>query len=227
MLQQLKFKTEDYDEIWFMSDAHLNQESGVVLRERGFSPFEKKEHDDYLEWFWHQNITPDSLVINTGDITFNDPKGEFFEKVSKWPCKEHILLWGNHNSGSKDAFKSTMKRLYLDETKEVYPTKYNNVVFVGDMVEIKIDGKCIVLSHFPLAVHNNAGKGWWHLCGHSHHTFPDTYFDNPDGLTCDIGVDSAFRYSNFTKPFFTWEEIKYIMSMKTFKKKDHHDEKTT
>lgn len=225
MLNPIKFKSKDYDKIWIVSDLHLNQQSGVILKDRGFSSL--KEHDDYLEKYWKDNITENSLVINIGDIVFNDPKGEFFDRVADWPAKDHVLLWGNHNSGSKNIFRARLNQLLIDENTEIYPLRYKNVLFVGNLLEIKIDSKNIVLCHFPLAVHNNHGKGYWHLMGHSHHSFPDTHFDNPKGLTCDCGVDSAFRHSNFTKPFFTLEDIKDIMSKKSFNQKDHHSEKTT
>lgn len=225
MRKQIKLEIKDYDKVWIVSDLHLNQASGVILNKRGYAAM--ADHDAFIKNFWHENITKDSLVINLGDITFNDPKGEYFEKVSKWPAKHHFLLWGNHNSGSKDAYRNAMKAVFNDEDGEYYPMQHNNIIFIGNQVEMKLDHKNLVLSHFPLAIHNNCGKGWLHLCGHSHNTFESTRYSTEIGLTCDCGVECALEYSGNTKPFFEWEDIKQIMSKKKFVKKDHHDKKTT
>jgi len=83
------------------------------------------------------------------------------------------------------------------------------------MVRIDLAGQQIILCHYAMRVWDKSHWGIWHLYGHSHGSLPD----DPRSLSYDVGVDK----NNFTPLLF--EEVKEIMSKKTFKPVDHHGEK--
>lgn len=219
MLQQLKFSSKDFRKIWILSDLHLGQTSGVILKGRGFQTME--EHDAFIRKYWMENISNQDLVINLGDSNFQDPSGDFFREFAKWPAKRHIFLWGNHVSGAKQEY---LKLCYsiTNEAYEIYPLHLDNITFVGNNLEAKIDNQWIVFSHFPYAIFNNCLKGFISLCGHSHNTFPQTRLESKAPRILDCGVESALSYSQGQRPFFQWEEIKEIMSWKHHESKDGH-----
>jgi len=66
-----------------------------------------------------------------------------------------------------------------------------------------------------MRVWNKSHHGALNLYGHSHGSLPD----DPHALAIDVGVDCH----NFTP--ISFEQVKKIMSKKTFKPIDHHGEK--
>lgn len=220
MIKPVKYKTIDYDNVFIVSDLHINQTSGVVLEKRGFSSMQ--DHDNYIKEKWFTYMTQNSLVIDLGDSHFNCGDDELFTEFSKWPAKDHIYLWGNHISSAKQAYQLKLAELFISDGAELYPCRYNNIIFYGHYLELKIDHSSFVASHFPIAVHNNCAKGWKQLCGHSHNGFNGSLISNPDGMIGDFGVEAALEYTERERPFFKLKEALEIFSTKTHKSKDLH-----
>lgn len=86
---------------------------------------------------------------------------------------------------------------------------------IFDFKEIKVEGQHITLCHFSLRTWNHSHHGSWSLFGHSHGTLPD----DPNSLSIDVGVDCHNYFP------ISFEEVKRIMSKKTFKPIDHHGRK--
>ena len=72
--------------------------------------------------------------------------------------------------------------------------------------------RSIVLLHYAMKVWNKSHHGAWHLYGHSHGSLPES----EDSLSFDCGVDS-----HDYRPI-SYDEVKRIMSKKTWKPLDHH-----
>lgn len=212
-------KIEDWRKVWICSDLHYGHDKSFLFYKRGFASI--VNHDIYLREQWHKLIGPDDIVINCGDICFKDPEGRLFTEISRWPCHAHYVMWGNHNSGMKKIFKD------LNGDFEVYPTEYNNIVFVGEDLTFKYKNQTVYCSHFPKLIWDNIGKGAWHLSGHSHGSHPDRLPSSKTlGKTLDVGVEVALNY-NASSPYFIFDDIKKIMDTKPIRLFDHHDANTT
>jgi calcineurin-like phosphoesterase family protein len=82
-------------------------------------------------------------------------------------------------------------------------------------LEIAVEGQDITLCHYALRVFNKSHHGSWHLYGHSHGTLPD----DPNSLSFDVGVDCHNYFP------ISLDQVKKIMSKKTWKPIDHHGKK--
>ena len=246
MLQTLKFTKEDAENSIFIGDLHINQNKEFLLKGRtNFTnqnsiPFNTpKEHDD---WLWDQlekYVNKDTIIFNTGDTIFNDPKGIIFNRLAEIECKHHYLLWGNHNSGAKTIYKETAFNLINQENIEIYPLEYKNITFVGHNLEIHVKEQQLNLGHFPQSIwhkmttsqrkvkspKNTPKKPSIHIMGHTHGTFPETTVEHPLGKKLDVGVDNAISYGD--KFCFTYKEIIKIMEKKKVHILDQHGKSNT
>jgi calcineurin-like phosphoesterase family protein len=72
--------------------------------------------------------------------------------------------------------------------------------FVGDMLDIKVEGQYITLSHYAMRVWNKSHFNSWNLFGHSHGTL------KPVGKSMDVGVDvNDFK-------LVSYDQVKEFMS---------------
>lgn len=128
-----------------------------------------------------------------GDISFNKRKTE--EYLSRLNGNLYFIK-GNHD-------KSDTIKLYKQ-----YGT------YLGQLDEIVVQGQEISLCHYSMLVWNKSHRGAWHLFGHSHHSLPD----NPNSMSFDVGINGkGYGY----KPL-SFDQVKAIMSKKTYKPVDHH-----
>lgn len=239
MLKQLKFTAEEAKDIVLISDLHLNHDREFLWGKRKNlfvknPPFDDCEsHKNWILDTWREKLAG-KIVFNLGDHCFNDPKGETFTELSQLPCKKHYALWGNHNSGSKYCYEKACEAFYrgfnpdyagnYSELPELYPVNYNNVTFVGHDLTVRVGKKEIILSHFSKRIWNNMGRGSLHASGHSHSSDSQRNVGCKTQKALDVGVENAIMYDD--KFWFTYEEFKSIMDIKTFEKVDHHDPNT-
>ena len=237
----LKLNEEDRRNSVFVSDFHLNHDRDFLWKPRGFNSVH--EHFEWIKSQWKEHITPETIVFNLGDVCFGDPKGELFDNLSRWECKKHYVLWGNHNSGTMQCYKKARQEYFntlsngrVDDLisigrkrdislAEVYPLDYNNVVFCGNDLVIRAGRNEIHCSHFPKRIWDHLGRGALHVSGHSHGSDkarrPEA---NSVGKSFDVGVENAIRYGN--KFCFTYQEVLDICSKKDIVVVDHHDSST-
>lgn len=210
--------------ILFCSDPHIGHrpnwgDTPPLWKSRGF-----KSGDEHDEWFfsqWPKHVDEHTVVFSLGDHTFSDPKGESFRRFSNLPGK--ILgLAGNHPSGLKTLYREVLRaRGMINEDEMLYSVRVNNFTLMGESIHAFIDGTSVFMSHYPHFVWPELGAGGLHLHGHCHSRLPES---NPEtktaGKVLDVGLDNAIVYNG--TPFFSWDEIKRIMSFKPIVRRDHH-----
>jgi calcineurin-like phosphoesterase family protein len=82
----------------------------------------------------------------------------------------------------------------------------------SDLKTIHFGDTIFSLCHYAMRIWNKSHYGAYHLYGHSHGSLPD----DPNALSCDVGVDCW----DFTP--VSVDQIKKVMSKKTFVPIDHH-----
>jgi calcineurin-like phosphoesterase family protein len=107
------------------------------------------------------------------------------------------------------------KKILISGNHDKSPTLEAGWSEIFDYKEINVEGQHIVLCHFSFKVWNRSHHGSMNLYGHSHGTLPD----DPNSLSIDVGVDCHNYFP------ISFEQVKAIMSKKTFKPIDHHKER--
>lgn len=223
MLKPLKFSSRTHKFLW-VSDMHQQHQPSWVdtpplWKSRGFSSI--IEHDSWLRDQWHTIVDADTIVFNLGDSVFSDPKGERFRQLTMWSGDQRLVN-GNHWSGQKQIYDGAISAAVLPgAARWIYPVKVNNLTYMGDQLHVFIDGQSVYMQHYAPYIWPELGAGGFACCGHSHGRAVDL---NPDcvtfGKALDIGVDNAIAFNG--TPFFSWDEVKRIMSHKPVVKRDHH-----
>lgn len=183
----------------FTSDTHAFHKNIIKYCNRPFA--DEYEMTSVLARNINKSLPNGGLIYHLGDWSMGGPESpyKFRELINK--NIEFILIEGNHDESN------LRKREFRALFKEIHP-----------LVEVKISGQRMTLCHYAMRVWNKSHHGAWHLYGHSHNSLPD----DPNALSIDVGVDSAYaRFGEF-RPF-TFSEIAAIMeTQKTFKAVDHH-----
>lgn len=183
---------------FFTSDTHFFHENIIKLCNRPFNSVE--EMNKALISRWNARITKSDLVYHLGDFTLKCT-AEQARDVVKQLNGQIILIRGNHDK-------------VADQIKDAFAA-------VKDYAEISVpdpdtpNGKRkIVLLHYAMRVWNSSHHGSYHLYGHSHGSLPD----DPNALAFDAGVD-CWGFAPLS-----YEEVKSVMSGKSWKPIDHHGE---
>ena len=160
-------------------------------------PFDDvRDMDESLIMNWNACVQPGDLVYHLGDFALCD--AERATKIAKRLAGNKYLIFGNHD-----------KRLRKD--KEFLA----QWVWAKDYAEIEVEKQKIVLCHFAFRTWNGSHRGSWNLFGHSHGSLKD----DPRSLQIDVGVDCHSYYP------ISFEEVKKLMSKKTFAPVDHHGQR--
>lgn len=225
MNKPLNFSSKTH-RIYVVSDLHLghnpkNWDSPALWATRGFKSIE--EHDAWVKDQWFKTMDDSCVILNLGDATFSDPKGEKFRQLTTWPGMQYHVE-GNHWSGTKQIYQEDLAAQFPSinpTTHSIYPLKVNNLIFMGDMLHAWIDGISVYAQHYASYLWPELGGGNFAICGHSHSRAVEL---NPEAIThgkiLDCGVDNAISYNG--TPFFSWEDIKRIMAKKPVIQRDHH-----
>ncbi len=150
-------------------------------------------HDNDIIAKHNSIVTDEDEVYFLGDFTFSKDK-KYIESLLVRLNGKKFFIKGNHD-------RSDMIKLYQ---------KYGT--YLGELAEIFVGEQKIVLCHYAMKVWNQSHKGTYHLYGHSHGTLPD----DPNSLSFDVGIN-VWNYQPLE-----FEEIKRLMSLKTYKPIDHH-----
>lgn len=215
-MKLLKFNDPNINH-WVISDLHLNHDKEFLYRKRGFSNI--KEHNEYIIDEINTLVNPNDILFSLGDFCLNTKEDELNVFLDSIRCQNIYLILGNHpNPLKKIYYREVVNKYGLDV--DVYPIKYKNVIFLPDHVECIIQGKYVVLHHFPLEIWEHMKDGSYMLCGHSHYNFPRTRKESIDGLTLDCGWEGHNSIYNFN-------QIIEIMKTKQIREVDHHVKNTT
>lgn len=232
----LRFRQSDKQKVYIVTDLHYNHDPKWPIplwKARGYESRDEMNKDIVAKI--NATVGADDILINLGDISLNIDEAGFNAFLDSIVCQNMYLLWGNHNNPAwaiykrkvNDWFASIGQGLMAPEIEsaknvsdadflhEIYPFKYKNVTFVGNYLEVIIDGKYCVLQHFPLDIWNEMKNGAIHLCGHSHYNYPETRADYKDAKKLDCSWDGLKRP-------YAFNEIVQIMNTKSIPKLDHH-----
>lgn len=207
-------KQKDGSKVWFVSDLHAKHAKDFILNPRGYKTANEAYSDIFTQW--NSVVGVNDAVFLLGDVVVGagvDSLSVANELLYGLNGKI-ILLNGNHNAGVKQIYRKELKEQFdLDsDYREVFPlwTKDEKITFVGDYLEVIVDGQLIVLFHYPIESWNEL-RNSWHVHGHCHRNLPI----NPNLRRIDVGWDYKKRPVSF-------EEIEREMNAVEFKPIDHH-----
>jgi calcineurin-like phosphoesterase family protein len=180
---------------WFTSDTHFGHANIIKYSKRPFA--DAVEMNEAIISNWNNVVQDGDLVYHLGDFVFAGRDKQManiiFGNLFRRLKGMIILIKGNHDQ------VAWANREQFYSSSDSYR-------------EIEINGQTITLCHYAMRVWNHSHHGAWHLYGHSHGSLPD----DPNSLSFDCGVD-CHNY----KPL-NFEQVKEIMSKKTYKPIDHH-----
>jgi calcineurin-like phosphoesterase family protein len=212
----IKHKWEDRNKIFFSSDWHNYHDPKwdvPIWKMRGYnSPQESV--DDVVSKI-NAKVKEDDFLYFLGDGFLNATDEQVLEWFSRINCQNIHTLWGNHSSNTFRIYRQAVLEKYGDPEIEVYPMRFNNVVFLGNYQEIRVGKKLIVLQHFPIKTWHNNSRNSFHLHGHSHNTDKSRNPEHPMGKCLDCSWD-------WKKDIWSFEEIEDVMSTKEMQIFDHH-----
>jgi len=188
--------------IFFTSDTHYYHERIIELAKRPFKSVQ--DMNDTLIAKWNSVVNKNDTIYHLGDYTIEHRKERLKELRARLNGKI-ILIVGNHDRDK------VIKHAGIDQI-------YGHVKHAGiktyPIVRVDLAGQQIMLCHYSMRTWDKSHRGVWHLYGHSHGNLAD----DPFSLSFDVGVD----LHNFTP--LSFDEVKAIMSRKTFRPVDHHEE---
>lgn len=150
--------------VWFTSDTHYSHKK--ILE---FCPVTRPftdigEMNRHLIAQWQALVQPEDDVWMLGDIFWCDA-GKAMNIMDQLPGQKNLVL-GNH-----------------DQVIRNHVPLQNKFDSIHDYKELKIDGKFVVLCHYPLARWNRGHYGSYMLHGHEHGSYLD------GGRILDVGID--------------------------------------
>jgi calcineurin-like phosphoesterase family protein len=195
------------------TDWHLGHKQPFIWQKRGYNSVD--EHDTALINKVNELVGPDDNLFYLGDFCLNTDEARFESYLDRINCQNIHLIWGNHPNPIRKVYDRAVTAQYQRDDIEVYPFRYRNLNILGYQYECVINGKYVVLNHFPISVWENMKEGSYMLCGHSHYSYPATRAEAQEGLTLDCGWDGHARPLLF-------DEIIEIMNKKQVRAVDHH-----
>jgi len=158
-------------EILFTADTHLGHQN-ILEFEGGRTQYKTiEEHDEDVIFRWNRAVRPGDLVYHLGDVAFVRDVKTLEKYLSRLNGTIHLIK-GNHDQ------RRLLRRLTT-----------RKIAWWGDYKEIKIDGKKIVLFHWPIEIWNQRQYQSWHLHGHSHGGCPS----KNHVLRQDVGWDVWYQ----------------------------------
>lgn len=148
--------------VWFSSDTHFLHR--LVAGHRSFAS--SAEHDETIISRWNKLVRPDDLVWHLGDVGLGS-EARVLEQAARLNGRKQLIA-GNHDlcwPGHRDARKYQRRWLEVFESVQAF-------------AKIRLDGRMVVLSHFPYEGDHTADEraiqfrlrdeGEWLVHGHTH-----------------------------------------------------------
>lgn len=205
MNKPLHFTSTFLNNFFVASDWHFNHAgpmTGVPLwKSRGYdSP---SDMTDKIIVDINKQVSINDVIVFNGDFCLNTSEDQFNALLKNINCDNIYMLWGNHNSRVKTAYETAMFKKFGVTDFEAYPIRYENLIFVGNYLEVIVNGQHIVFSHYPITSWNSMSRGTWMCHGHCHGGLQPVI----GGKAFDIGVESG-------QNVYSFEQLKTIMSDK-------------
>ena len=186
-------QTLNVDKVWFSSDFHIDHKAVIDYGRK----FDSVEHmNDHIIIETNKLVRENDLLILTGDTIMGEKNyGQFLDSLF---CKNVIMLFGNHcNRGKLIGVHSTYKKL----------------IYVGDYLELNIEGQIICCSHFPQFCWNYQDDGSFFLHGHNHGDEPHLVKEIHKYKSMDIGIYSYYNmFGEYS--LFSYEKIQELLKDK-------------
>lgn len=179
---------------WFASDLHFGHKRICELAGRPFDSLDDM-HESFVSE-WNANVAKGDHVYHLGDFSFLNARTTS-DIIAELNGQKHFIA-GNHDEALRKAWRGDFLR-------------GSQVQWIRDYHELRVDGRKVVMFHFPIAIWNGAHKGAWHLHGHSHGNFPHN--DQP---IMDVGYDATGQV------VIPWEQVADTLSTRTYTPLDHH-----
>jgi calcineurin-like phosphoesterase family protein len=183
-------QTLNVDKLYFSSDLHLNHEAVIKFGRK----FDNVEHmNDHIVVEINKLVRENDLLVLCGDSMMGEKNYEQF--LDTLVCKNVIMLFGNHcNRG---------KLLGVAE----------KLIYVGDYLELNIEGQIICCSHFPQFNWNYQDDGSFFLHGHLHGDENSVIKEIHKYRSMDVGIDSYYNmFGEYS--LFSFERIKELLKNK-------------
>ena len=164
--------------VLFTSDLHLGHYNCMVKYDK--RPFKTIEEMD-LEIIkrWNKKVSKEDTVYVLGDISWY--KDEHTAEILKQLNGTIILIKGNHDH------IGPLSRKYISK--------------IYDYLEIKVDGKDVVLCHYPIHFYNKHHRGAIMLYGHVHNTKEYEYVLN----ICEMLEQNGETINMFNVGCMLWD----------------------
>jgi calcineurin-like phosphoesterase family protein len=147
--------------IFFTSDTHFADRRVLLIDRRPFASM--KAHDEALVELWNNHVGPEDEVWHLGDFTRGGPPGYADELLAALNGRKHLIIGNNDDEATISA---------------------KGWASVQHYAELVIDGKLLILCHYPFRTWNQIGKKSINLHGHSHGKL------KPITRQYDVGVDA-------------------------------------
>jgi calcineurin-like phosphoesterase family protein len=146
--------------VWFTSDHHFGHAGARGFYRRPFGSV--SDMDEQMIERWNAAVEPDDEVWHLGDFAVRQPARRVACLLRRLNGRKHLVAGNNDNA------EVTGCPLWVD---------------VQSYVEMIVDGKTVVLCHYPFRTWRDMGKGSINLHGHSHGRL------KPLPRQFDVGVD--------------------------------------
>ncbi len=149
--------------VFFTSDTHFGHDAIIRLCERPFASAD--EMDEAIVAGWNEAVAPEDTVYHLGDFSFRN---------------------GRPRADYRCALNGTIHLIIGNHDKPLAEEDVRQFASVSSISEIRLNGKRLVLCHFPFREWHQCKRGSWHLFGHMHGRLDHA----PLGYSLDVGVDS-------------------------------------
>lgn len=191
------------NKIWFTSDTHFGHKNILKFCPNTRLGATAQEMDEILIRNWQNTVAPGDIVYMLGDVFFCDAV-RALTIMARLPGQKH-LIYGNHDNVIRN--NGTLRSMFTA---------------VHEYHELRIDGKKVVLFHYPIQEWNGMHHGAFALFGHVH----GTYDRDPlvmSGRTMDVGIDSrpdGEVQDNGPMNLWSWDQVNRILSKRPVRR--HH-----
>lgn len=149
---------------WFTSDNHFWHKNILKFCRDTRQGEMVEEMNELMVQKWNSQVSPGDHVYCLGDFSFGKPEATI-ELLGRLNGDIHLII-GNHDGwlNHHDARKA--------------------VVTADHYKKLRIDGKPVILFHYPIVEFEHMHHGGYHLYGHVHGSYTHP------GRAMDVGVDA-------------------------------------
>ncbi|MDQ1080744.1 metallophosphoesterase family protein [Pseudoroseomonas cervicalis] len=147
--------------LFFTADTHFGHGGARGLYRRPFASV--AEMDAAMLERWNATVAPQDEVWHLGDVALGPKPAALAALLGRLHGRKHLVT-GNNDGPATRAWPGWAS--------------------VRDYAEIVVEGRSLVLCHYPFRSWRDMGRGGINLHGHSHGRL------KPLARQCDVGVDA-------------------------------------